>query len=153
MPDQRLQKCRAAYEPVPVLTERDRVDAVIAAILRGWRPWRVSLAERRASAAIASPPRKSLTRSPRRSRTTMPTLALVRELSIASTANRGALMARKLHPALARRAVAVKQAHAHLAKTVPGFTQMAGPARLKAVHAHIGPSAGAYLAKGPKGCK
>jgi hypothetical protein len=51
MPDQRLQKCRAAYEPVPVLTERDRVDAVIAAIQQGWRPWRVSLAERRASAA------------------------------------------------------------------------------------------------------
>lgn len=63
-------------------------------------------------------------------------------------------MARKpLHPALAQRAVAVKQAHAHLTKTVPGFTQLAGPARLKAVHAHIGPSAASYLANGPKGCK
>jgi hypothetical protein len=62
-------------------------------------------------------------------------------------------MARKLHPALATRAVAVKHAHAHLSKTVPGFTQMAGPARLKAVHAHIGRSADSYLANGPKGCK
>jgi hypothetical protein len=46
MPEQRLRKCRAAYEPA--ITERDRVDAVIAAIQQGWRPWRV---ERRASAA------------------------------------------------------------------------------------------------------
>jgi hypothetical protein len=49
MPEQRLQKCRAAYEPA--ITERDRVDAVIAAINKGWRPWHVNLAERRASAA------------------------------------------------------------------------------------------------------
>lgn len=48
MPEQRLQRCRDAYETVPVLTERDRVDAVILAIHHGWRPWRV---ERRASAA------------------------------------------------------------------------------------------------------
>lgn len=63
-------------------------------------------------------------------------------------------MARKpLHPALAQRAVAVKQAHAHLTKTVPGFTAMKPHDRTRAVHAHIGPSAASYLANGPKGCK
>jgi hypothetical protein len=59
VPEQRLQKCRAAYDSgvstdankLPVLTERDRADAAIEAIRRGWRPWHGGLPERRASAA------------------------------------------------------------------------------------------------------
>src|SRR4051812_45808401 len=48
MPEQRLQRCRDAYE---TFTERERVDSVILAIYKGWRPWHVNIAERRASAA------------------------------------------------------------------------------------------------------
>lgn len=38
---------------------------------------------------------------------------------------------------MAKRAAAVKDAHAHLCKTVPGFSKQPGPVRLQQVHAHI----------------
>lgn len=46
-----------------------------------------------------------------------------------------------LHPALQKRAIAVKTAHAHLVKTVPGFASRHPHERVKAVHAHIGKGA------------
>lgn len=44
---------------------------------------------------------------------------------------------RILHPALAARAVAVQQAHAHLTKTVPGFRAQPGHQQLRQVQAHV----------------
>lgn len=44
---------------------------------------------------------------------------------------------RVLHPALKQRAAAVKAAHAHLSKTVPGFSQLHPHARVKQVQAHV----------------
>lgn len=46
-------------------------------------------------------------------------------------------MGRPLHPKMIARGIAVKAAHAHLTKTVPGFKALPGPKRLTAVHAHI----------------
>lgn len=44
---------------------------------------------------------------------------------------------KKLHPALAKRAAAVKQAHAHLTKTVPGFRKQAGHIQLRQTQEHV----------------
>lgn len=46
-------------------------------------------------------------------------------------------MAKKLHPVMQAKAAAVKQAHAHLTKTVPGFASRHPHERVKAVHAHL----------------
>lgn len=46
-------------------------------------------------------------------------------------------MPAKVHPALAQRAQQVKAAHAHLSKTVPGFTQKPMAEQMKAHQAHI----------------
>lgn len=43
----------------------------------------------------------------------------------------------KLHPKMVAHAKAVKQAHAHLIKTQPGFSSLHPHARLKAVQAHV----------------
>lgn len=48
-----------------------------------------------------------------------------------------------LHPKMAERAAAVKDAHAHLARTVPGFKALPGKDRLSQVHAHIRAQKGA----------
>lgn len=44
---------------------------------------------------------------------------------------------RTLHPKMVQRAAAVKAAHAHLSKTVPGFTQLPGHQQLKHTQAHV----------------
>lgn len=44
---------------------------------------------------------------------------------------------KKLHPALVARAAAVKTAHAHLSKTVPGFTAKPGREQIARVQAHV----------------
>lgn len=44
---------------------------------------------------------------------------------------------RTLHPALAARATQVKAAHAHLSKTVPGFTKQSMRDQMKAHQNHI----------------
>jgi len=44
---------------------------------------------------------------------------------------------RQLHPAMKQRAAAVKAAHAHLSKTVPGFSQQHPHERVRQVHAHV----------------
>lgn len=44
---------------------------------------------------------------------------------------------KKLHPALAKRAAAVKTAHAHLSKTVPGFREKSGRDQIAHVQAHV----------------
>jgi hypothetical protein len=44
---------------------------------------------------------------------------------------------RQLHPAMKARAAAVKQAHAHLTKTVPGFSRLHPHDRARMVHAHV----------------
>jgi hypothetical protein len=44
---------------------------------------------------------------------------------------------KKLHPALAKRAAAVKQAHAHLSKTVPGFAAQHPHERIRQAQAHV----------------
>lgn len=44
---------------------------------------------------------------------------------------------KKLHPALAARAQAVKVAHATLTKTVPGFATLPPHDRIKAVQTHV----------------
>lgn len=46
-------------------------------------------------------------------------------------------MKKALHPALAARASQVKAAHAHLSKTVPGFSQKPMAEQMKAHQAHI----------------
>lgn len=51
---------------------------------------------------------------------------------------------RALHPALAARASQVKAAHAHLSKTVPGFTQKPMAEQMKAHQAHIRKAKGGY---------
>jgi hypothetical protein len=45
--------------------------------------------------------------------------------------------AKPLHPALKARAMAVKAAHAHLTRTVPGFRSQPGHLQLRATQAHI----------------
>lgn len=47
------------------------------------------------------------------------------------------LAKRTLHPALASRAQAVKVAHAHLSKTVPGFRALKPIDQFLNVHAHL----------------
>lgn len=42
-----------------------------------------------------------------------------------------------LHPALKQRAAMVKQSHAHLIKTVPGFAKLPGHQQLKHTQAHV----------------
>lgn len=44
---------------------------------------------------------------------------------------------RVLHPKMAQRAHLVKEAHAHLAKHSPGFSQLHPTHRMRAVQAHI----------------
>lgn len=44
---------------------------------------------------------------------------------------------RILHPKLAAHGQKVKNAHAHLAATVPGFASQPMPVKMKAVQAHI----------------
>lgn len=44
---------------------------------------------------------------------------------------------RQLHPKMAEHGAKVKAAHAHLAKTVPGFHAMASAHRMRAVQNHI----------------
>lgn len=44
---------------------------------------------------------------------------------------------RQLHPKMKAHGQAVKAAHAHLARTVPGFKQQAPTDRFRAVQAHI----------------
>jgi hypothetical protein len=46
-------------------------------------------------------------------------------------------MPKRLHPALKARAAAVKSAHAHLTKTVPGFRQQPGHVQLTQTQAHV----------------
>lgn len=47
-------------------------------------------------------------------------------------------MAKKtLHPAMKQRAAAVKAAHAHLSKTVPGFAQQHPHERIRQTQAHV----------------
>lgn len=47
-------------------------------------------------------------------------------------------MAKKtMHPKLTARAAAVKQAHAHLSKTVPGFNRMHPHERIRMTQAHV----------------
>lgn len=45
---------------------------------------------------------------------------------------------RALHPALQARAAAVQAAHAHLARSVPGFKQLPGHAQLRLTQQHVG---------------
>jgi hypothetical protein len=48
------------------------------------------------------------------------------------------LMAKRaLHPKMVERAAAVKHAHAHLTKTVPGFLKLPGHQQLKHTQAHV----------------
>lgn len=42
-----------------------------------------------------------------------------------------------LHPKLQARAAAIKAAHAHLTKTIPGFRKQSGRAQIAATHAHV----------------
>ena len=42
-----------------------------------------------------------------------------------------------MHPTMRRRAQLVKEAHAHLSATVPSFSKMAGPDRMRAVQTHV----------------
>lgn len=44
---------------------------------------------------------------------------------------------KKLHPAMKAHAKAVTQAHAHLSKTVPGFTQLHPHERIRQTQAHV----------------
>lgn len=44
---------------------------------------------------------------------------------------------RALHPALAARARAVKDAHAHLKRTVPGFHKLPGHEQIRHTQAHV----------------
>lgn len=44
---------------------------------------------------------------------------------------------RRLHPKLAARASAVKQAHAHLSATVPGFRALPGREQFRQTQAHV----------------
>jgi hypothetical protein len=44
---------------------------------------------------------------------------------------------RTLHPTLAARAQAVKAAHAHLSKTVPGFRTLPGHQQLRHTQRHV----------------
>jgi hypothetical protein len=46
-------------------------------------------------------------------------------------------MSRKLPPALKAQAQAVKAAHAHLSKTVPGFAQQHPHERIRQTQAHV----------------
>lgn len=47
-------------------------------------------------------------------------------------------MAKKtLHPSMKQRAAAVKAAHAHLSKTVPGFRALHPHERIRATQAHV----------------
>lgn len=47
-------------------------------------------------------------------------------------------MAKKqLHPAMKQRAAAVKAAHAHLVKTVPGFSRQHPHERVRQVQLHV----------------
>lgn len=49
---------------------------------------------------------------------------------------------RALHPKMAAHGQAVKAAHAHLSRTVPGFRSMAGHEQLRATQAHVRGSTG-----------
>lgn len=51
---------------------------------------------------------------------------------------------RTLHPALKQRAQQVKAAHAHLAKTVPGFTHLHPHDRVRQTQQHVKRSKGGY---------
>lgn len=44
---------------------------------------------------------------------------------------------RQLHPVMKARAAAVKRAHAHLTKTVPGFAKLHPHERTRQVQAHV----------------
>jgi hypothetical protein len=44
---------------------------------------------------------------------------------------------RRLHPAMQQRAQAVKAAHAHLSKTVPGFRSKPGREQIAHTQAHV----------------
>lgn len=44
---------------------------------------------------------------------------------------------RQLHPTMRARAAAVKSSHAHLTKTVPGFSQLPGHEQLRQTQAHV----------------
>lgn len=46
-------------------------------------------------------------------------------------------MKKPLHPAMQQRAAAVKAAHAHLTKTVPGFRSQPGHQQLRQTQAHV----------------
>jgi hypothetical protein len=50
---------------------------------------------------------------------------------------------RVLHPVLHQRAQAVRAAHAHLTKTVPGFRQQPGHVQLRQTQAHVTRTQGA----------
>ena len=45
--------------------------------------------------------------------------------------------ARPMHPKMVARAAATKAAHAHLARTVPGFRQLPGREQIARTHAHV----------------
>lgn len=51
---------------------------------------------------------------------------------------------RVLHPALQQRAQAVKAAHAHLSKTMPGFRALPGHQQIRHTQAHVKRSKGGY---------
>jgi hypothetical protein len=57
----------------------------------------------------------------------------------------------KLHPKMIARAAAVKAAHAHLSKTVPGFRKLAGRDQIARTHAHVSRGGAMPGAKGD-GC-
>lgn len=57
---------------------------------------------------------------------------------------------RTLHPALKARAAAVKAAHAHLTRTMPGFRALPGHQQLAHTQRHVDRNRGADLVRRPK---